>query len=109
MIPEQVNWQVVTVLALLLNMGGTALAIVRSGRVQKREVSLSSEYVTTKQCGLLHNGSHSKIREIEARVNSLQQRIDHVSGHIGQAVEALRREIKQDMSGIHNQIGRAHV
>lgn len=104
MIPEQVNWQVVTVLALLLNMGGTALAIVRSGRVQKREVSLSSEYVTTKQCGLLHDGSHSKIREIEARVNSLQQRIDHVSGHIGQAVEALRREIKQDMSGIHNRI-----
>lgn len=104
MMPEQVNWQVVVVVGLLLNMAVSVMALARGGRPQKREVTLSSEHVTTKQCGLLHEGSNGKIREIEARVNSLQQRIDHVSGHIGQAVEALRREIKQDMSGIHNRI-----
>jgi len=93
----------------LLSAGTGLVALVQSGRKQKREVSLSAEHVTKEHCGGLHAalagqlaGMEQRAREADeyskTRRQALYAELKASREEARGAVEALRREIKDELA-----------
>lgn len=74
------------IIGFFISSAASAVAVINSRRVQRREVTFGQEFVTKDQCTIMNQSLDRRIRKIE------------------EDVSMMRREVKQDMRGVHERI-----
>lgn len=90
-------WNVVLTLLVLCNLAATGIALARATKSQKREVTLTSDYITDASCTLHRNTSDNRITRVEADIAAL--RLD-----LKQAVDSWREEGDERARRLHARI-----
>lgn len=89
--------QFLLVVGLFASVGGNIAQMMNSRRTQKRQVSFEGEFVES--CEFEKQTTHN--REEHA---FLHKRISDGDSSVELQIEALRKEIKEDVSGVHDRV-----
>ncbi len=88
-------WNTTLTIGVLLNLAVAVVALVRSGTTQKREVTMTGDYVPKK--------------DFDAHVAKNDQDINGLHSKIGGMERGLRAELKDEVSTLRTDLTNAHT
>lgn len=102
-----IAWQVVLTLGVLLVLAGQAYNFVqlrRKGGSDGTTSGHSKDCVSFKHCEMVEQRTRERLSAVEALVRTNSGRIDGLSSALGQQLNQLRLELKEDSERMHRRI-----
>jgi hypothetical protein len=97
--PEILGWGVILSLLTLSTLALNVMNLVRSNQRQKREVTISDQFVTHGVCSVAH-------QEISHRLTRSEANIGEIWKTMRQENETIRDEMRKSFSAVERALGR---
>lgn len=97
-------WNFLIILGFLLSAGASGVAIFNSRRVQKREVTMASEFMTSSDCQRMQARWKDDMIRLEARINRVEQGQEHMRETNQHNFDAIMKAGEERAVKIHERI-----